>query len=271
VIDADDAVRRYLSGETIQQIARIYQTRARNVSDVLKASGVAVRDVGLTPLPAEDVVARYVAGESEKALAAAYGVQRGTIRRYLLNAAVQPRGRSESMFVRMANTSPDERKRNALAAHNAVRGRSRSIEERCKGALTRQMRASHVSPYETALRSYLADLGIECIPQQAVGPYNLDLGAEPVAVEVFGGGWHAYGSHAVRAPKRLNYLFDAGWNVIVVAVDPNRAPLTDGAAHEVAAFIEQSRRDPSFRRQYRVIRGNGQSSAAFGLDLDCAA
>ena len=219
-------------------------------------------------LPEAEICARYLSGESEKALANAYGIVRSTVRLCITNAGITPRNRSESMYLRMSQTSPEDRRALAASAHEAVRGRIRPVEELEKSAITRQDRKRHTSPQEFVLRDLLAKRGIETIHQQAIGPYNADLGAFPVAVEIFGGNWHASGTHKIRHPKRTRYLFDRGWNVIVVSITRNRIDLSESATDEVVAFIERSRSDPSFRRQYRVIRGDGKPSAEFGLDLD---
>lgn len=287
-IDLENAINRYIAGETHDAIwrtspgvsperltkeiidrglkrdpkidhSRSGNTRAQNLR----------RSLGIDD---GDVIRRYVGGESEKALAASFGCSRGVIRTLLNESGINPRNRSEGMYMRMAQSTPEQIAALTQAAHDAARGRSPSMEERCKIARSKQVNIYHQSPSERVLLAMLAERGIfDGIPQLAIGPYNVDIGADPVAVEVFGGGWHGFGHHAVSLPKRVNYLFDAGWNVIVVAVTANQVELTERAADEVVAFIEQSRRDPTFRRQYRVIRGSGNATSLFRLDLDKAA
>jgi hypothetical protein len=113
----------------------------------------------------------------------------------------------------------------------------------------------------------LQDRGIPTIAQQAIGPYNCDLGAYPVAVEVFGGGWHWYGDHVAIVPKRFRYILDAGWHILAVKIDA-AFPLTSVTADYIAAYIQQARSDPSSRREYRVIRGAGETLASGSADDD---
>lgn len=218
------------------------------------------------PLPDDVLVSEYAAGASVNALAAKYGAARSTIERRLTRRGIILRGLTDANRMSMAVRSPGENARNTAAAHAASRGRKATIEERCRTALTKERRQSHVSPAEMLLAEWLADLGP--VPQKAIGPYNVDLAIDPVAVEIFGGGWHASGRHAARTPKRFRYLFDAGWNVLVIWVDRRNHPLGVDAADEVRTFAEESRRDPAFRRQHRVIWGDGKPAPARGLNLD---
>lgn len=115
--------------------------------------------------------------------------------------------------------------------------------------------------------------GVETTLQKAIGPYNADLAAYPVAVEIFGGNWHARGRHAARFPDRVRYFLDQGWNLVIVWVLDRRRwqsaiPLTPAAADYIASFVQLTRRDPSTRGQYRVIWGDGKEAATDGLDLN---
>src|SRR5690606_21844214 len=103
---------------------------------------------------------------------------------------------------------------------------------------------------------------------QAVGPYNADLGAFPVAVEVFGGHWHSHGRHAERLPKRTRYFFDRGWNVYIIWDYAHVHALSRSVTGDLIPFIERSRRDPTFRGQYRVVWGNGQLIASGSSEDD---
>jgi hypothetical protein len=104
----------------------------------------------------------------------------------------------------------------------------------------------------------LAMLPDGALPCKAIGPYNVDIALAPIAVEVFGGAWHGGGRAAARWPKRIRYLLDEQWHVVVVWVEHARDPLTIGAAEYVVALRDQLRRNPALVGQYRVIRGSGK-------------
>lgn len=209
----------------------------------------------------DDLVRRYQAGESELALSQAYGIVRSGIRSRLVAAGIRPRGRSESMCVRMAKTTQAERLRLTNAAHAAVRGSKKSPEDLCKRAMLNEISKGKASPLEASLADMIF-LGLSAVglaeeavpvPQKAVGPYNIDLAytASRIAVEVFGGNWHATGSHARRFRKRCDYLIDAGW--IPVIVWCRHRQFSQGAVNYIVALHQRARVHESFRREEHVL------------------
>lgn len=215
----------------------------------------------------DDLVRLYASGESVNALAEKFGFSRPTITRYLKGAGVTLRSASEQERIKWERMTPDARKRQVEAAHAASRGVPKTIESLEKSARTRQERVLHSSPGEVELQAMLAARGVETIRQQAIGPYNCDLGAEPVAVEIFGGNWHWHGKHLRRTPERLRYLLDRGWHVLMVLNAPGIGwGLTEKMGDYVAAYIEGARRNPTALREYRVVRGAGETLASGGAD-----
>ena len=104
-------------------------------------------------------------------------------------------------------------------------------------------------------------------PQHAIGPYNCDLGAYPVAVEIFGGNWHWSGRHLLRSPERFRYILNAGWHILVLHIT-RRCPVTIEIADYVAAYVDETRRDPARRREYRVVGRAGELLTAGSVDDD---
>lgn len=263
--DTDDLIRRYSSGQSVAQIAAELHCKKSSISRELNAAGIQTDQ--RRHLPDAEVVSRYIGGESEKALADAFAVSRSVVRRVLVAAGIAPRNQSESMFLRMAQTPAEERERLTQAAHDAIRGTSIPFARLVKCAQTRQNRPGNISKTERQFMGMLAARGVTCIPQRAIGPYNCDLGASPVAVEIFGGQWHLYGRHIARTPERIRYILNAGWHLLAFFVSRDY-PLTDWHADYAAAYIEQARRDPAARREYRVIRGEGKIIASGSSEDD---
>jgi very-short-patch-repair endonuclease len=120
---------------------------------------------------------------------------------------------------------------------------------------------------EADLAAWLAARGLRVLAQHPVGPYNIDLAVRPVAVEV-----HFAANNPVadaRLRKRTKNLLDWGWDVVYVWVT-GRHPLIEDVADEVVAVVEAAKRQPSARREYRVIRGAGEyvtSGCSDGHDL----
>lgn len=221
-------------------------------------------------LDAADLVRRYLTGESELALAQTFGVARGTIRSRLIKAGVAPRGMQAAQSLAHARRTPEQNAAWTVAAHAAVRGRPVPFEAKCRNALTRQHRRIYGSPAETLLIEWLGQRGNHVVvPQQAIGPYNADIALGPVAVEIFGGGWHSYGRHKARSTERYRYILDQGFAVVIIWVNRRAGhPLTSVAADSVAAFAQLASLDPTVRGQYRVIWGDGCDVTAFCPDLD---
>jgi uncharacterized protein (DUF433 family) len=266
-VNTDDLIREYQAGRSVKEIARQFSVSEPLIYQRMRKAGVPTRGKRLD-VPVIELLSRYRAGESEKALSEALGVSRPAIRRRLLEAGITPRDGSASMYLRMAGTTPEQRADLSRAAHDAVRGKRQSDAHRCAIATTRQRLQSGTSPGEMALAEMLAARGIPTVPQQAIGPYNCDLGAYPVAVEVFGGSWHWSGRHILRAPERFRYILNASWDILAVKIEVRRHPLTSATADYVAAYIESARRDPARRREYRVIRGAGETLTAGSADDD---
>jgi hypothetical protein len=260
-LDIDNIVKEYTGGRGILPIAKDRGVRTTTIRALLVASGLEIRQQSRSVDDAA-IVSAYVAGESVLALAGRFGVSRPCIITRLGRAGIPLRGGSEANRVSASRATPEARQRRTEACHKAVKGVRHSLEQRIKMATAWQQALTHVSPQETALCSMLAARGVHCIQQQAIGPYNCDLGAFPVAVEVFGGHWHFSGAHLARAPRRIRYLLDAGWHVLMVLVTKHW-PIAPEVADYVAAYVQEARGNPTAPREYRVIRGAG-NTLAFG-------
>jgi very-short-patch-repair endonuclease len=205
---------------------------------------------------------RYVAGESENKLAGEAGVNRWTFRRRLIEAGIRPRNQSAAETLKWAGMSIEQRASQGAAAHAATRGREVSFSELCEHAAGRELHQSGIVPVETELAAQLRKAGLDVVQQKAVGPYNLDVAIDtpPVAVEIFGGGWHSTGRHKSRFHKRIEYILDEGWAVVIVWLDARHYPLGVGCTEYIIALAEELRCNPTARREYRVILGNGDAA-----------
>ena len=213
----------------------------------------------------DDLVQSYTNGRSVLALSGEYGVSRRTITKRLAELGIVVRTNSEAHIRRWQRSTPDQRLSQVRAAQNVRRGSHEEIEVLIARAATRERRCLGASTLEQALQALLQARGIDTITQQAIGPYNCDLGASPVAVEVWGGDWHWTGRAAQRFPERTRYLLNAGWHMLAVIVN-KRFPLNEASADYISAYIEQARTEPTMRREYRVVRGAGEALAAGRAD-----
>ncbi|KKK88099.1 hypothetical protein LCGC14_2746580 [marine sediment metagenome] len=244
----------------------------------------------LSDVQARDLRRRYEGGESELSLSKSFGVARGGVRRYLLRGGIRIRSISEANKLRMARLSPAERSALTSAAHAAIRklterrksrgyeiapsgsdGRAihGSEEHRCKIAVTREKRQRGISPEERKMDVALRRRGLHTTLQKAVGRYNIDVAVAEgrIAVDVFGGHWHASGRHAGRFRKRLNYIADKGWLPIIVWITGDY-PLQRKAVDYIVSLSKRRCAGEAFTRQEHVIRGDGEPTGIGKSNLD---
>lgn len=279
----EDAISAYLAGEGCEIASRRHGVsadrlrsalvdrglwRSREEQARLRAEATGRALLAKSRLPDEEIIERYERGETVNALAIAYRVSRRAIDYRLKSAGVPIRGSAEVNRAMAKARTPEENKRIMKAAQAATRGVPISMERKCKTAATREHRQTHVSEHERQLAQQLRERGLDVIAQKAIGPYNVDVATGTVAVEVFGGGWHAYGMHRKRTPDRLRYILDQGWTLVIVWASANRWPIGPGACDYIAALAQQASRDPSLSGQYRVIWGDGKDATIPGLDVD---
>lgn len=276
----EDAVAAYVAGESAQRVGPRFGVCAKRLTAELRMRGlfrtmVESRSISgkkaartqhaKTEIPDAEIVARYLAGESEKTLAVAYGVNRATIGTTLRHANVTRRGLRESQ--RLIWESMPLRERQTIPTR--VSSHAQPIQQRIAVAKAREQLASEgkrvfQSPSESVLASWLRERGMTVIQQQAIGPYNVDIGAHPIAVEIWGGSWHFHRDHT----ERNGYLFDAGWDLILVFTERRRSPLSVGAADQIVALADISRSKPASGGQYWVIWGNGEIFASGDREHD---
>lgn len=264
----DHAVQEYLAGKRAIIVQRETGVSRTVIYKALRSSAPQLIRGRRRRIDATEMVRLYLTGVSEKALADRFGVNRWTVRARLVENGVAARGRSEAEFVKWANMTLVQRERQVAAAHAATRGRRCSLEERIKRAHANMLLGNYISHYEREFAAMLASRGVaDVVLQQAVGPYNCDFGIAPVAVEIYGGYWHWGQGHLIRTPERYRYILNAGWHILAIRIIKK-----DGVGRAIAdytiAFVEQMRRDPTLRRQYRVIGGRAKLLAGGSIDDD---
>lgn len=210
----------------------------------------------------------YIKGESEIGLSRKYGLTRGTVKNILNKSGIVRRTQSEAEILKWRNIPMERRMQQMAAAHAVTLGRTLEWGEKCRQAVGKQLACTNQSAGEQVLIEMLQERNIAVIPQQAIGPYNADIGTFPVAVEVFGGNFHAYGRHAMRFPERCHYFADQGWALVVVWTYGRHRPLTIKAAEYVATFLDEVKGNPSLIGEYRMIGGCGEFFSAGRLDSD---
>jgi very-short-patch-repair endonuclease len=188
-----------------------------------------------------------------------FGVSWLTVRNRLIEIGHPLRSLSETRQITVSHMTQEERSRYARAAHDAVRGIRRTMEDLCKRAKGKELRQSHVTRIELICVRMLEDFGFSCITQKAIGPYNVDIAITkpPIAVEIFGGHWHSTGRHAARFRKRFDYIINAGWLPVIIWVSRDY-PLEIGAIKYIVSLAKKMRRGESVRSKEHMIWGHGK-------------
>ncbi|WP_369123291.1 helix-turn-helix domain-containing protein [Nocardia puris] len=271
----DQIVEMYRAGKSYTQIGAILGKDPASLRDAIQRRGIELpRNTYRSPkaMPAPpDIASRYAEGQSVLALAEQCGVSRRVVDRWLTEAGVTLRSRSEAGKVRAERMSPAERRRQAAAANTAARGRVRNVAELQQSAETRQRKAAEGvlrrSPMEIQLGRWLQERAVNFIPEQVIAGYNVDFGIKPVAVELLGGSWHAAPSRRAHHAKRTHDILNAGWSMVYIW-STHHVPVTPAGADELVTHIQQASRHPSPIGEYRVLRGDGQLVACGGDEGD---
>src|SRR5262245_54841047 len=199
----DDLVTAYLAGDSARNLAIQHGIKPGTLTKRFRQLGI------LRPhrreVPIAQLIMEYESGISLYELGKRYGVSVPVITRRLHEHGIRRRTQSEQEQEKWRRFSPEQRKQQTAAAHAASRGRKISLDTLIYKAQTLQQQG-RMQPLEKQVYEWLQERRIPTIPQQAIGPYNCDLGAAPVAVEIFGGNWHWHGQHAARLLKRLDYI-----------------------------------------------------------------
>ena len=272
--DIRDIIDRYSNGASISEVAKSVGRAPMTVYKVVKRSGVVRSRLAGVARKAfnrrsdirTDVVNLFEDGMSVQAIANKLGfTDRTVIYSCLADAGMVGRSRSEAMFQRMANASPEERKSLVAAANRAAKGREVSAADLADRAFTKSQTLSKVGRLEAEFAAMLHRRKIKCVPQFPIDAYNIDIMAWPVAVEI-----HVNCSNPMKIAyvrNRVKNLTNLGVHIAYVWIGFNLT-LTQDAADDIVAFREQVKRLPPGTGQYRVIRGSGQFVAEGCGNLD---
>ena len=258
----------YRSGVNVPELAERYGVATGTVAHRLHEAGLTLHGSS-KQLDAEMLARRYASGESTDQIAADLGVSGSAVVRTLRRSGFEFRPMAERTRLAWRNMTPERRRLASENRRQSQLGRKMSAASPHRRALAREGRflpASN-SPAEATLRQWLDDAGINSVINKAIGPYSADLGAHPVAVEVFGGNHHGSGAHARSFPKRCRFILASGWSLVIVWVC-RFFPLTPASVDYLVPFIEAARQDETGGSQYRVIGGNGQPLASRDGDFD---
>lgn len=223
VLNIDELRRRYEAGETLSEIGRSHGVTAAPIRLRLVEAGVSIRScaeetrkIGLRrmiQLDGEKLHKEYEGGISEQGLAAKYRVSRQTIRRHLVAAGATIRGVVDAIEVRVAQFTPEDRKRMARVCRTHLCGHSHSDAHRQRIAKSKESSQSHITNDEILLADGLRERGLTITPQKAIDRYNVDLGIEGcrIALDVFSKEFAKDRHCSIHFRQRSDRIIEAGW------------------------------------------------------------
>ena len=209
------------------------------------------------------IVNEYLAGKSVKAISEELHIARHAIGLRLKNRGITPRNRSESMYNRMNQTPPEERKRLAEAANKAKRGKPNTPEMLHRRALAHKR---FIGVFEQEFIDAISAAGIPVTPQLPFLSYNLDICCGNIAVEIDTQG--GIPTHKPHTMKRIVECLHAGMNMLYVAIPAKATTIPDACYEKVISIVQECRRNPPARCQYWVVRSTGELYATGSFDFD---
>lgn len=207
-----------------------------------------------------DLIRRYESGASLKQLSDETGFGRQVMLRRFVAAGVQMRGQSDAERLKWRSLKRDPARVRAQceSAWIARRGQRDPLHVKIARARTMQDRLTRRGLYEDDLAAMLGSRGFPAVQQHAVGPYNVDLLVRSCGIAVEVQSSHHRGRQSSIDRKRLEYILDAGWALVVVYIPLHAKPRLDAIADYLVALFKKAGRGPSLAGQYGVIGREGQ-------------
>lgn len=244
------------------------------------------RYVKVDPNVAQEVIRLYTSGINRLPIAKRFGFGRRLVDRILAEHDVPLRSAAETNRLIVSRRSPEENRRNTEAAHAAVRGVRRTVEELRQRALRNEIRARSQEPLSQLEGQFLKlarKLSLDVIPQKAVETYNLDflVKGTPIAVEIL-----SAGGYRIQAPEfarefneRAKDLLNRGYCLVMIwATDCltskrrwGATSIERGCVNEVITLTEILRLNPASLRQQYVVLGDGEPTTLGGDHFDYSA
>jgi hypothetical protein len=265
--DSATVAAKYGEGLSLKDTAKALGISVHYVRQGLKREQVKIRSSAETMrlraaqvLGGTNAAAEYASkgpGNGLDQVAIRYQVGRDLLKTWLSMQGVPLRDKAAAGRVRAAGMDPEARRAMVRPANRAWTGSVVSFEQRATTARSRQGKPGKV--IRAAHRNLIAVLkadGRAPVMQQAIGPYNVSVGAGPrVAVELGSGGtaWSVNGDRG----DRLRYLLGEGWDILFLRVMSAEFNLTQGAVATVLRLAGWRDEHPDEPARWVVIHRDG--------------
>lgn len=257
--NTDDFISAYRLGSPKKELAKRFGISCHRINETIYFLKLERPESskGITP---EICFERFTSGESKSSIAHSFGVNLSIVQNMLAYCGIPRAGsQKEGIKLRYSFMSDEARKEITKKANQGRKGNIDTYERKIRRAKTNSQNFTNVSKYERTFAELLTENGIEFTQQANIGIYNADFAVGNIAVEIFGGGWHAYGEHLARLAKRTNYILNNGFNLFIIWVGiGNDKVITINALNDLIKWRQELSLNPSTFGKYRVIRGNGE-------------
>lgn len=269
MLDFNIIYNRNLNGENITSIARDLGIHRDKIVRLFRKNGVSYKR---NPIPfnqvnidIEELKKLYIEGYSVLKMAKHFGVSRIVVNARLKQIGYKIRTGSEANIIRFKNSTLEERMAITKKAHEAVRGKKRTIDKRMRASKSRENTAqkmmesySHLGVGEIEIFKSLRDNNFAPILQKAIYIYNIDIFIEPnICIEVSCGRGIASKTQCVtkRGAKefieKAKYLTNNGF----VLIEINFRDLACLSLHndKLIAFFQRITSNPPARCKHLMI------------------
>jgi len=211
-----------------------------------------------------DLIERHKSGISVNELSKTFGIARVTINRWFEKYGFQWRNQHETEILKWQKMTPEQRFNQTKAAHDAVRGSTRTIEDLSRRAIGKQRTKCYIGQGENEFFDYFIKNNLNAIQQQAFDNYNIDIAIDnSIAVEIlFNGTSPLKRKHDI---KKIKHLLKYNWIVIYFWFKPKEW-FSESNLEYFTSFIKGINRNPSNRSKYFVIRRDGELYSTGCLD-----
>lgn len=234
-------------GSKLKDAAAIIGCHPSVLSQKLKAIGVYVPRVipsahnKIVDFPFSDMILQYSNGITEQRLAEIYGVNRGVIKRILIENGITRRGISEANTIRMSRLSPSERKELVAA------GREKRFSNLIDSANNKTAHYA-IGAGEKEIADDLEAIGYKIKRQTECCGYYIDITIGNIAIEIKKKASLAFTAKS----KRTECLIKSGY--IPLFVIANSDDIFINNRNQVVELINAFCANPPSVGEYGVIR-----------------
>lgn len=256
----ESAYRMFLSGVGIKKCANTFRVNRTTLRNFFISKGISPEEIISRKQSIKNhqkVIDYYNVPNTVNQTAKHFGVSRNVIYRILNINGIENRSASEANILAAKKLTPEERKKRAYAANEAVRNADKSfhIENSVKQAKTKQKTKSKMGFGEKQVFEQFKNIGYTPVLQKAFHVYNVDVMVGSVPVEIHNLAVHPHTHDATL--KRIKYFLKSGVSIVYFKIHGS-STFNEFGLNKLVALVNFLNRNPPSQSQYWMIRGTGE-------------